>query len=119
MDKINLAEKLSLFSDHYNPRLIGELNGQHVKLAKIKGEFVRHSHAHEDEMFLVVKGWFNMEFRDKVVRLEEGEMIIVPRGVEHRPVAEEEASIMLFEPSSTVNTGTVQSDLTRDRIDRI
>jgi len=119
MDAINLMEKLNLFSDHYHPRLIGELNSQHLKIAKIKGEFVWHSHEQEDELFFVIKGWFNMEFRDKIVRVDEGEMIIVPRGVEHRPVAEEEASILLFEPASTINTGAIRNDLTHKKIDRI
>jgi len=119
MDAINLMEKLNLFSDHYHPRLIGELNSQDLKIAKIKGEFVWHSHEQEDELFFVIKGWFNMEFRDKIVRVDEGEMIIVPRGVEHRPVAEEEASILLFEPASTINTGAIRNDLTHKKIDRI
>lgn len=119
IEKVDLAEKLSLFADHYHPRLVGELNGQHVKIAKIKGEFVWHSHKNEDELFLVIKGWFVMEFRGRKIRVDEGEMIIVPRGLEHRPVAEEEASVLLFEPASTINTGEVQSDLTRNNIERI
>lgn len=106
MQKINLAEKLSLFSEHWSPRIVAELNGQHVKLVKLKGEFVWHHHDHEDEMFLVVAGSFRMEYRDRAVVLREGEMIVVPRGVEHRPVAAEECSILLFEPASTVNTGS-------------
>lgn len=106
MDRINLADKLSRFSTHWDPKIIAGLNGQHVKLVKIQGEFVWHSHEHEDELFLVIRGGFRMEFRDRQVDLAEGELIVVPRGVEHRPVAERECSILLFEPASTVNTGT-------------
>lgn len=110
--KINLAEKLARFSAHWEPKIVAELNGQHVKLVKIKGEFVWHHHDGEDEMFYVVKGWFRMDFRDKSVVLREGEMIVVPRGVEHRPVAEEECSLLLFEPASTVNTGNAGGERT-------
>ncbi|TNE50339.1 MAG: cupin domain-containing protein [Bacteroidetes bacterium] len=117
MEKVNLEEKLGLFSDHWTPRIVGELNGQQVKLAKLKGEFVWHRHEHEDELFLVLKGRFTMEFRDRNVELREGEFLIVPRGVEHRPVAEEEVSILLFEPASTRNTGDQEHALTRDRLD--
>lgn len=106
MHRINLAEKLSLFSSHWDPKIIAGLNGQHVKLVKIQGEFVWHSHEHEDELFLVVQGGFQMQFRDRSVDLGEGDLIVVPRGVEHRPVATQECSILLFEPASTVNTGT-------------
>lgn len=106
MQSINLQEKLGRFSDHWNPRIVAELNGQQVKLVKFRGEFVWHHHAHEDELFLVVRGAFEMHFRDRVVPLREGEMIVVPRGVEHRPVAAEEVSVLLFEPASTVNTGS-------------
>lgn len=103
--KINLAEKFGQFSEHWSPKIVAALNGQHVKLVKFRGEFVWHLHENEDEMFLVVRGSFRMEFRDRSVELREGEMITVPRGVEHRPVAAEEAWVMLFEPVSTVNTG--------------
>lgn len=109
---INIAEKLSLFSDHWHPRIVGELNGQHVKLAKLKGEFVWHHHEEEDELFLVMKGELLMKFRDRDVTVREGEFIIVPRGVEHCPVAEDEVHIMLFEPASTVNTGTAGGERT-------
>lgn len=119
MTKINLAEKLALFSDHWNPRIVGELNGQHVKLVKFQGEFVWHHHDHEDELFLVVKGRFRMEFRDRHVWLEEGEFLIVPRGVEHRPVAEEEVHVLLFEPASTLNTGNVNNERTVERLERV
>ncbi|MBP7478576.1 MAG: cupin domain-containing protein [Chitinophagales bacterium] len=119
MDKINLNEKLSLFNDHWNPRIIAELNGQHVKLAKIRGEFIWHSHEHEDELFMVLKGALTMEFRDKTVVVHEGEIIVVPRGVEHRPVAKEEVSILLFEPNTTINTGEVDSNLRREKLEWI
>ncbi len=119
MEKVNLAEKFSLISDYCNPRIIGELNGQHVKAVKLKGGFVWHSHEQEDELFLVVKGTFNMELRDKTVTIHEGEFFIVPRGVEHRPVAEEEVHILLFEPAGTVNTGEVENELTRTKLERI
>ena len=119
MEKVNLAQKFGMFSDYCNPRIIGELNGQHVKAVKLKGEFVWHSHEHEDELFLVVKGKFNMELRDKVVEINEGEFFIVPRGVEHKPVADEEVHILLFEPASTLNTGDVENELTRTVLEKI
>jgi mannose-6-phosphate isomerase-like protein (cupin superfamily) len=103
--KINLAEKFAGFSEHWSPKIVAALNGQHVKLVKFQGEFVWHQHEHEDELFLVVRGGFRMDFRDRSVELREGEMIVVPRGVEHRPVASEEVSVLLFEPATTVNTG--------------
>lgn len=112
MDKINIAQKLSLFSDHWRPRIVGDLNGQHVKLVKFSGPFIWHQHDNEDEMFLVIKGRFRMEFRDRQVWLEEGEFLIVPRSIEHRPVAEDEVCVMLFEPAGTINTGNVTDDLT-------
>lgn len=105
-DKISLAEKLGRISAHWSPKIIAELNGQHAKLVKFQGEFVWHHHEHEDELFFVVRGGFRMEFRDRSVELREGEIIVVPRGVEHRPVAEAEVSVLLFEPASTVNTGS-------------
>lgn len=119
MEKVNIREKLSLFSDHWNPRIVGELNGQHVKAVKLIGEFVWHHHDHEDELFLVIKGKLKMEFRDRVEEINEGEFIIVPRGVEHKPVAEEEVHILLFEPDTTVNTGNVESDRTRKQLEKI
>ncbi|MGA2211706.1 MAG: cupin domain-containing protein [Bryobacteraceae bacterium] len=112
MEKVNIREKLALFSDHWNPRVVGQLNGQHVKLVKFQGEFVWHHHAAEDEMFLVVRGSFRMDFRDRSVTLNQGEFIIVPRGVEHRPVAEQEVEVMLFEPAEIKHTGDVESELT-------
>ncbi|MEI6408951.1 MAG: cupin domain-containing protein [Bacteroidota bacterium] len=119
MEKVIVQDKLKQFSDHWNPRIVGELNNQHVKLVKFQGEFVWHKHDHEDEMFYVLEGRFNMEFRDKTIELNQGEFLIVPRGVEHRPVAEQEVSVMLFEPSTTLNTGDAASHLTRDTLERI
>lgn len=119
MDKVNLAEKLASFSEHWQPRIVGELNGQHVKLVKFLGEFVWHHHDHEDEMFLVVEGAFRMEFRDRVVDLQAGEFLIVPRGVEHRPVAEKEVQVLLFEPTSTLNTGNVINERTVQQPKRV
>jgi len=119
MEKVNLAEKLRRIQDHWNPRIVGELNGQHLKLVKFQGEFVWHRHEHEDEMFLVVEGQFRMEFRDRAVPLESGEFLIVPRGVEHRPVAETEVSVLLFEPAGTLNTGNVRSEHTVDAPGRL
>jgi mannose-6-phosphate isomerase-like protein (cupin superfamily) len=119
MNKINIAEKLSLFSDYFNPRIVAELNGQHVKLVKFQGEFVWHKHEQEDEMFFVLKGQFKMEFRDKTVEITENEFLVVPRNVEHRPVAEHEVSIMLFEPASTLNTGDTKGELTKEHLEKI
>ena len=119
MEKVNIQQKLSLFTDHWSPKIVGELNGQHVKLVKFKGEFVWHKHDHEDELFYVVKGSFNMEYRDKTVTLNENEFLIVPKGVEHRPVAEQEVSIMLFEPATTLNTGDAVSDLTKHQLEKL
>ncbi|MBK5280060.1 MAG: cupin domain-containing protein [Bacteroidia bacterium] len=116
MEKINLDQKLSLFTDYWNPRIIGELNGQHVKLAKLKGEFIWHQHEHEDELFYVVKGKLRMEFRDKSIDIHPGELIVVPKGVEHKPIAEEDVHIMLFEPASTINTGNIENELTRKNL---
>ena len=117
--KINIDQKLSLFSDHWNPRIIGELNKQHVKLAKIKGEFIWHKHDKEDEMFLVLKGTLKIEFRDRTEIIRENEIIIVPKGVEHRPIAEKEVSIMLFEPATTINTGDLDNERTRKNLEAI
>lgn len=117
--KVNLREKLALFNEHWSPKIVGDLNGQHVKLVKLLGEFVWHQHDDEDELFLVVRGRFRMEFQDRSEWIEEGEFIVVPRGVEHRPVAAEEASVLLFEPASTLNTGDVTNDLTKTELERI
>lgn len=119
MDKVNLREKFAKISEYWKPYIAGELNGQLVKLDKLKGEFVWHHHQNEDEMFLVVRGRFRIEFREKTVWLEEGEFIVVPRGVEHKPVADEEAWILLFEPASTLNTGNVENALTRRELERV
>ena len=119
IDKVNLAEKFARITEYWKPYVAGELNGQLVKLDKLKGEFVWHHHENEDEMFLVVKGRFRIEFRDKTVWLEEGEFIVVPRGIEHKPVADEEAWILLFEPASTLNTGNVDNEFTLRELDRV
>lgn len=119
MEKVNIAEKLALFNDYYNPRIIGELNNQQVKLTKLKGEFVWHKHDEEDELFLVIKGTLMMELRDKTIEIEEGEFLIVPRGVEHKPVAHEEVHILLFEPASTLNTGDKINTLTKLQLDKL
>jgi mannose-6-phosphate isomerase-like protein (cupin superfamily) len=110
--QVNIRDKLALFTAHWDPKIVGELNGQHVKLVKFQGEFVWHHHEHEDELFLVVDGRFTMQFRDRNIALEAGEFLIVPRGVEHRPVAENEVHVLLFEPSTTLNTGNVVSERT-------
>jgi len=117
--KINIAEKFSRISEYYKPHIAADLNGQQVKLVKTKGEFPFHHHKNEDEMFLVVKGRFRMEFRDRQEWIEEGEFIVVPRGVEHRPVAEAECWILLFEPASTLNTGNVVNERTVTQLQRV
>lgn len=119
VEKVNLAEKFARFEDHWSPKLAGELNGQHVKLVKLLGDFVWHHHEDEDELFLAVEGRFTMEFRDRSVPVEAGEFIIVPRGVEHRPVAEEETQVLLFEPVSTLNTGNVRYGMTVEELERV
>ena len=113
-DKVNLVDKLQQFTEHWSPRIVGELNGQHVKLATLEGEFPWHHHQHEDELFLVLDGHLTIHLRDRTVELDEGEFFIVPRGVEHKPVAAVEPHVMLFEPASTLNTGNVRSNLTVD-----
>ena len=119
MDKVNMAEKFGKISEYWKPYIAAELNGQHVKLDKILGEFVFHHHEKEDEVFLVVKGRFRMEFRDRHEWIKEGEFLVVPRGMEHRPVADEECWIMLFEPASTLNTGNVVNDRTLTELERV
>ena len=119
MDKVNLAEKLARVSDYWSPKIVGELNGQQVKLVKFKGPFLWHHHDVEDELFYVVKGRFRMEYQDRSVEVAEGEFLIVPHGVEHRPVAEQEVEVMLFEPATTLNTGNVRNERTRERLERI
>ncbi|MCB9917432.1 MAG: cupin domain-containing protein [Planctomycetes bacterium] len=119
MEKVNLEDKLARIHEHWSPKIVGELNGQHVKLAKIEGAFDWHHHEDEDELFLVIDGEFRMEFRGRSVQLAVGEFLIVPRGVEHRPVAEHEASILLFEPITTRNTGNVVTDRTVEHPERL
>lgn len=119
MDKVNLLQKFALVTEHWSPKIIGELNGQQVKLAKFLGPFDWHFHEGEDEAFFVLKGSFTMEFRDKMVVVNEGEMLIVPKGVEHKPVAEKEAWVMLFEPATTLNTGNVVNEKTKSELEKI
>jgi len=120
MGKINLSEKFNLFNEHWSPKIVGELNGQQVKLAKFKGEFIFHKHENEDELFMVIKGKFSMEYSDKTVEVNEGEIVIVPRGVVHKPVAEEEVWVMLFEPASTLNTaGNIVDERTKTKLETI
>jgi mannose-6-phosphate isomerase-like protein (cupin superfamily) len=117
--KVNLSEKLQQFTERWSPRIVGELNGQHVKLVKVEGEFVWHHHEREDELFLVLRGRLAIHLRERVIELDEGEFFIVPRGVEHKPVAEGEAHVLLLEPSSTLNTGNVRGDRTVDEPRRL
>ncbi len=119
MEKVNLQHKFSLFNEHWSPKIVGALNGQYVKLVKFKGEFVWHKHEEEDELFFVMKGSFTMELRDKSIELNEGEFLVVPKGVEHRPVAENEVWVMLFEPATTVNTGNVVDEKTKTKLEEI
>lgn len=119
MNRINLAEKFLLFSEYWSPKIVGELNGQHVKQAKFKGAFVWHKHDHENELFFVLKGILKIEFRDRTETLQPGEMLIKPCGVEHKPVEEDEVEVMVFEPASTRNTGNVESELTKEKLDWI
>jgi mannose-6-phosphate isomerase-like protein (cupin superfamily) len=116
MEKVNLAEKFGLFDEYWSPKIVGELNGQHVKLAKLKSEFVWHHHEAEDELFLVIKGQLVIKLEEKDVVLKEGEFLIVPRGVEHKPVSEKEAHVLLFEPKSLLNTGNVRNERTVENL---
>ena len=119
MDKVNIAEKLAQFDEQWSPKVVGQVNDVHVKLTKLEGEFVWHHHEREDELFLVVSGSLVIKFRDRDVRLEEGEFLIVPRGVEHKPVAEEEVHVLLVEPATTLNTGNVRSERTLEELERL
>lgn len=119
MNKINLLQKFGLFNEHWSPKIIGELNGQHIKLSKFEGEFVWHKHDGEDEAFFVIRGSFTMHLRDTNIELNEGDVLIVPKGVEHKPVAEKEVWVMLFEPAGTVNTGDVVTEKTKQAWERI
>lgn len=116
MNKVNIAQKLALISEYWSPRIVGELNGQHVKLTKLKGDFIWHHHEHEDEMFLVIKGTLLMRLRDGDVTLNEGEFFVVPKGIEHQPVADEEVHVLLFEPAGTLNTGNVRNERTLEKL---
>ena len=119
MTKVNLLEKFETFNDYWSPKIAGELNGQYVKLVKFKGEFVWHHHEHEDELFMVVKGSFDMHYRDEVVTVNQGEYLIVPKGIEHKPVAPEEVWVMLFEPATTLNTGNIVNEKTKTELEHI
>jgi mannose-6-phosphate isomerase-like protein (cupin superfamily) len=119
MEKINLEEKFSMFTEQWNPKIVGELNGQFVKLVKFQGPFVWHHHDHEDELFLVVKGSFDMELEGKAITINAGEFIIIPHGVEHRPNAKEECEVLLFEPAATINTGNIENEMTLTQLQRL
>ncbi len=119
IEKVNLAEKLQRFDDYWSPKIVGEINDSHVKLAKLKGEFVWHHHEAEDEMFLVVKGRLTIKLRDRDIHLDEGEFVVIPRGVEHLPVADEEAHVLLLEPKTTLNTGNLVNERTVAELERI
>ena len=119
MDKVNLTHKFSLFDERWSPKLVGELNDQYVKIAKLQGEFVWHQHEAEDELFMVVEGSLTIKLRDRDVILEQGEFLIVPRGVEHKPVAESEAHVLMFEPKTTLNTGDMQDERTQEQLEWI
>ena len=119
MKKININQKFNLFNDHWNPKIVAELNGQNVKLAKVKGEFVWHNHEDQDELFFVYKGTLIIEFRDKEVKLNEGDMIVVPKGVDHKPKAKDEVWLILFEPNNILHTGNVKSKLTVKKYKKI
>jgi mannose-6-phosphate isomerase-like protein (cupin superfamily) len=116
MEKVNLKQKFSLFQEHWSPKIVGEVNDSFVKLAKIKGEFIWHHHEKEDEFFFVLKGKLLMRFRDKDVEVNEGEFIIVPKGVDHKPVSEGETELLLLEPKSTLNTGNVRNEMTKEKL---
>jgi mannose-6-phosphate isomerase-like protein (cupin superfamily) len=119
MNKVNIQEKLALFSDYWSPKVIGNLNDSYIKLAKFKGEFTCHKHDNEDELFFIIKGKLLIKFRDKDVHLEEDEFLIIPKGVEHMPVAEDEVHVMLIEPKTTLNTGDTIGELTKSELDGI
>jgi mannose-6-phosphate isomerase-like protein (cupin superfamily) len=119
IEKVNLAQKFSLFNEYWSPRLAGELNESHVKLAKLKGEFIWHRHDHEDELFLVVKGHLTIRLRDQDIELDAGEFVVIPKGLEHLPIAAEEAHVVLLEPKSTLNTGNVQNERTVSKLESV
>jgi mannose-6-phosphate isomerase-like protein (cupin superfamily) len=119
IEKVNIEEKLKRISDYWNPRIVGELNGQQVKLTKLNGEFIWHKHDNEDEMFLIISGDFVMELRDGSINVKPGEFIIIPKGLEHKPVANGEVHLMLFEPASTLNTGNIKNEFTKEKLEHI
>ena len=119
MQKVNIKDKLNLITEYWKPIIVGELNKQQVRLVKIKGEFVMHRHDNEDELFLVLNGSMKMDYEDHIVDIREGEFIIVPRGVKHRPIAEKEAHLLLFEPETVLNTGNVRNDLTQESPEKV
>ena len=119
MEVVDIREKFTLFTDQWSPKIIGQHNGQDVKLAKLQGEFVWHDHKNEDELFYIIKGTLKIEFRDKMIELQEGDMLIIPKGVEHKPIAEEEVWVLLFEPSNIKHTGDVEHVLTKEKFEKI
>lgn len=119
VQKVNLKNKLDLFSDYWSPKIVGDLNDSHVKLAKLKGEFIWHKHDNEDELFFIIKGELLIKLTDQDIHLKEGEFVIIPKGVEHLPIANEEVFVMLIEPKSTLNTGNIKSEITKDNLDHI
>ena len=119
MQKVIIEDKFNLFSEYWSPKIVGELNGQHIKLAKLKGEFVWHKHDEEDEMFLVIDGVLKMELKDKTIVINKNEFLIVPKGTEHRPVADSEVLVMLFEPATTLNTGNTENEMTKHFLETI
>tara|TARA_B110000263_G_C15229237_1_gene473776 strand:- start:296 stop:655 length:360 start_codon:yes stop_codon:yes gene_type:complete len=119
MEKINLKKKFNLFNDYWNPKIIGELNDQSIKIAKVKGEFIWHNHKNEDELFLIIKGTLKIKFPNRTVELNEGEILIVPKGVQHKPIAKNEVWLLLFEPNSTKHTGNINSNITIDKFEKI
>lgn len=119
MEKVNIVDKFADINEYWSPKIVADLNAQQVKVAKVKGEFIWHTHDNEDEMFFVIKGKLKIEFRDKIVELCENEFITVPRGVEHKPIAEEEVWLMLFEPDTTLNTGNIKNEMTKTNLERI
>ena len=119
MQKVIIEDKFNLFSEYWSPKIVGELNGQHIKLAKLKGEFLWHKHDEEDEMFLVMDGVLKMELRDKTIIINKNEFLIVPKGTEHRPVADSEVLVMLFEPATTLNTGNTENEMTKHFLETI
>lgn len=119
IEKINIKNKLALFNEYWSPKIVGAINDHHVKLVKLKGDFVWHKHENEDEMFLVLEGQLKIEFRDKTIELNKNEFVIIPRGTEHKPIADEEVSVMLFEPKNTLNTGNTKNNFTKVKVEFI